>query len=209
MKKLLSLAAVAALAMSASVASHAASLTGAVGATGQGDMTLHLGMGWDWDKSWLESSTGHLTGYWDAGYTYWQSGDRAGGRHSFSFAPVFVYEFAGESVKPFIEAGVGVAAFTGSEVGDRDLGGAFNFEDRLGFGLKFAGGQKVGIRAIHYSNAGISEPNDVLNRTACSIPCRCNGWANEKAEPLGSAFLCPTIPMLSEYPRRSAADNAS
>ncbi|MDN6858716.1 acyloxyacyl hydrolase [Pseudomonas sp. CAN2814] len=160
MKKLRLFAAVAALSLGHVISAQAASLTGAVGATSQGDMTYRLGLGFDWDKSWWESSTGRLTGYWDAGYTYWSAGDRAGGRHSLSFSPVFVYEFSGDSVKPFIEAGIGVAAFTGSEVGDKDLGGAVNFEDRIGAGVKFGGGQAVGIRAMHYSNAGIKEPND-------------------------------------------------
>ncbi len=75
-------------------------------------------------------------------------------------APVFVYEFAGEKVKPFIEAGIGVAVFSGTRVGDQNLGGAFNFEDRMGAGLRFAKGQAVGVRAIHYSNAGMKQPND-------------------------------------------------
>lgn len=160
MKKLLSLAVLAALSLSQVVSVQAASITGAVGATGQGDMTYRLGLGFDWDKSWWESSTGHLTGYWDAGYTYWSAGESAGGRHSLSFSPVFVYEFSGESVKPFFEAGIGIAAFTGSEVGEHDLGGAVTFEDRLGAGLKFGSGQAVGVRAMHYSNAGIGQPND-------------------------------------------------
>jgi len=160
MKKLLSLATVAALTLGYMVSSQAASLTGAVGFTGQNDMTYRLGLGFDWDKSWWETSMGRLTGYWDAGYTYWEGGDRAGGRHSLSFAPVFVYEFSGEKVKPFVEAGIGIAAFSGSEVGDQDLGGSVNFEDRLGVGLRFGEGQALGVRAIHYSNAGISQPND-------------------------------------------------
>ena len=41
-----------------------------------------------------------------------------------------------------------------------DLGSSFQFEDRIGAGLRFAGGHEVGIRAIHYSNAGIKQPND-------------------------------------------------
>lgn len=160
MKKLLSLAALAALSLSQVVSVQAASLTGAVGVTGQSDMTYRLGMSFDWDKSWWESSAGHLTGYWDAGYTYWSAGDRAGGRHSLSFSPVFRYEFAGESAKPFLEAGIGIAAFTGSEVGDQDLGGAVTFEDRIGTGVKFSSGQVVGVRALHYSNAGLGQPNE-------------------------------------------------
>lgn len=161
MKKLLSQAALAAIMMvGAAGAAQAANLTAAAGATGQGDMTLRLGASFDWDKTWWESSTGHLTGYWDTGVTYWGAGDRAGARYSLSVAPVFVYQFNGDSMKPFIEAGIGIAGFSGSEVGDHDLGSAFAFEDRLGFGLKFAGGQSVGIRAIHYSNAGLAMPND-------------------------------------------------
>ena len=40
------------------------------------------------------------------------------------------------------------------------LGGSFQFEDRIGFGLRFNGGHEVGIRATHYSNAGLSSDND-------------------------------------------------
>ncbi len=64
------------------------------------------------------------------------------------------------SSKPFIEAGIGVAAFSGTRVGDQNLGSSLNFEDRIGAGLKFANGQSVGVRAIHYSNAGLKQPND-------------------------------------------------
>ncbi|SDI66985.1 acyloxyacyl hydrolase [Pseudomonas panipatensis] len=160
MKKLLSLAALAALVWGVAGSAQAVNFSAAVGETSQSDLTLRLGAGFDWDKNWWQSSVGHLTGYWDAGYTYWGAGSRAGGRHSLSFAPVFVYQFNGDSVQPFIEAGIGVAGFTGSEVGDHDLGSAFAFEDRIGVGVKFGGGQALGVRAIHYSNAGMAEPNE-------------------------------------------------
>jgi lipid A 3-O-deacylase len=124
-------------------------------------------MGFDWDKSWFESDTGRLTGYWDAGLTQWESGKRAGGRTSLSFAPVFVYEFKTDSsVTPFIEAGVGVSLFSGTRVGDKKLGSSFNFEDRIGFGVKFSNQDKLGARIIHYSNAGIKEPNDGIESVA-------------------------------------------
>ncbi len=48
----------------------------------------------------------------------------------------------------------------GTRVGDQNLGSSLNFEDRIGAGLKFANGQSVGVRAIHYSNAGLKQPND-------------------------------------------------
>lgn len=114
----------------------------------------------------MESSTGKLTGYWDLGYTYWEGGDEAGGRHSLSFAPVFVYEFGSGQLKPFLEAGIGISVFSGTTAGDQKFGSAFNFEDRIGAGLKIGDTQKVGLRATHYSNAGISEPNDGIESYA-------------------------------------------
>lgn len=95
MKKLLPLAVLAALSSVHVASAQAADVSAAVGATGQSGMTYRLGLSWDWDKSWWQTSTGRLTGYWDAGYTYWEGGDEGAGKHSLSFAPVFVYEFAG------------------------------------------------------------------------------------------------------------------
>ena len=157
MKKILSLAAAAALALG-SLSAQAVDFTAAIGQSGDSTMVYRLGAQWNWDSSWWHSSVGRLTGYWDAGYTYWE-GDETSGNHSLSFSPVFVYEFAGESVQPYIEAGIGVAAFTSTELEDNDLGSSFQFEDRIGAGLRFSG-QEIGIRALHYSNAGIKQPND-------------------------------------------------
>lgn len=157
MKKILSLAAAAALGLS-SLSAQAVDFTAAVGQSGDSDMVYRLGAQLNWDKSWMQSDVGRLTGYWDAGYTYWD-GDETSSNHSLSFTPVFVYEFAGETVKPYIEAGIGVAFFENTELEDNDLGSSFQFEDRLGVGLRFSG-QEVGIRAVHYSNAGIEQPND-------------------------------------------------
>lgn len=157
MKKMLALAAIFSF---SSLSVQGAELTGALGATSQGGGTGRIALGFDWDKSWYQTSTGKATGYWDLGYTYWQAGDHAGGRHAVSFAPVFVYEFGEGNIKPFVEAGIGVAVFSGASAGDQKFGSAFNFEDRIGAGLKIDNTQKVGVRVIHYSNAGIKEPND-------------------------------------------------
>ena len=159
MKRLFCLAALAAAALGPSLAAQAAGLEFAVGHTSESTMTYRLGLKSDWDKSWLQSDVGRLTGYWDGAYTYWE-GDKSSASNSLSFSPVLVYEFAGGSVKPYLEAGIGVALFSHTEVEGNRLGTAFQFEDRLGFGLRFAGGHEVGIRATHYSNAGISSRND-------------------------------------------------
>jgi lipid A 3-O-deacylase len=153
------LAAIAAALMGNSFTAQAAGVEFAVGQTSESTMTYRLGMQFDWDKSWLQSDVGRLTGYWSGAYTYWD-GDEASSNHSLSFSPVLVYEFSGQTVKPYVELGVGVAVFASTEVENNQLGSAFQFEDRFGFGLRFAGGHEVGIRATHYSNAGLSSPNN-------------------------------------------------
>lgn len=165
MKRLLCLAALAAALMGQTSLTQAAGIEFSVGQTGQTTQTYRLGMKFDWDQSWLQSDVGRLTGYWDGAYTYWD-GDKRSSNNSLSFSPVFVYEFAGEKVKPYIEAGIGVAVFPNTQIEDNKLGSAFNFEDRIGFGLRFNGGHEVGIRATHYSNAGIKEPNDGIESYA-------------------------------------------
>lgn len=159
MKRLISLMALATAALGYSYTAQAAGIEFGVGHTSESTMTYRLGLNSNWDKSWLQSDVGRLTGYWSGAYTYWEA-DKSSANNSLSFSPVFVYEFAGETVKPYLEAGIGVAVFGHTEVERNKLGTAFQFEDRLGFGLRFAGGHEVGIRATHYSNAGLSSTND-------------------------------------------------
>jgi lipid A 3-O-deacylase len=144
----------------ASPFANAASVSGAVGVTGQGEMIYRAGLEQAWEKRWWVTDTGHVSGYWDAAYTYWEGGDEASGAHSLSFSPVFAYEFAGWRYTPYIEVGIGVAFFSKTDVGEQQLGSSFNFEDRIGVGLKLSDSKKVGLRAIHYSNAGIKDPNE-------------------------------------------------
>ena len=159
MKRAFGLAVLAAIAMGQGITAQAAEVSFSAGQTGESTMVYRLGLQSAWDKSWWQTSVGHLTGYWDGAYTYWD-GDKHSSNHSLSFAPVFVYEFGNGSVKPFIEAGIGVAAFSQTQIEDNKLGSSFNFEDRIGLGLRFGGGHEVSVRAMHYSNAGIKEPND-------------------------------------------------
>lgn len=158
MRKIVSLVAFAALACGSVSTVQAMDMTVAIGQTGDSTMTYRLGTQFDFNQSWFASDVGRLTGYWDAAYTYWD-GDKTASNHSLSFSPVFVYEFAGERFKPYVEAGIGIAAFSSTELESNDLGSSFQFEDRLGFGVRFAD-QEVGVRAMHYSNAGIKKPND-------------------------------------------------
>ncbi|PTS86671.1 acyloxyacyl hydrolase [Pseudomonas sp. HMWF032] len=158
MRKVVTLAALLALAWGHVSAVQAMDVSAAVGQTGDSTMTYRLGTQFDFNQSWFASDVGRLTGYWDAAYTYWD-GDETSSNHSLSLSPVFVYEFAGGRFIPYLEAGIGIAAFSSTELEDNDLGSSFQFEDRIGFGVRFAG-QEVGVRALHYSNAGLKQPND-------------------------------------------------
>src|SRR5690606_19982304 len=130
-----------------------------VGSSHDSTTVVRLALQSDFSRSWWESPTGRLTGYWDAGYTWWE-GDRASDNHTLSLAPVFVYEFAGERLRPFIEAGIRVALLAAARVEERDLAAMLQFAHRIGAGLRFGGGHTLGPRAIHYSNAGIEDPDD-------------------------------------------------
>ncbi|WP_027350463.1 acyloxyacyl hydrolase [Halotalea alkalilenta] len=151
---------IAALACLPWVSTYAGNVTIAPGITGQSDTTLRLAYGREWDNRWLQSQRGELGGYWDLGLTYWEEGDAAPDRYSISFSPVFVYRFNTDGFTPFIEAGIGAAAFSGTHVGDRDLGSRLAFEDRIGAGVEFAVHHVIGIRAMHYSNADLASPNE-------------------------------------------------
>lgn len=165
MTRLFCMVAITATLMGYGITTQAAGIEFAVGQTGESDTTYRLGLQFNWDTSWWQSDVGRLTGYWSGAYTYWK-GDETVSNNSLSFSPVFVYEFSSQTVKPYIELGVGVAIFSGTEIEENDLGGAFQFEDRFGVGLRFAGGHEVGIRATHYSNAGITSKNDGIESYA-------------------------------------------
>ena len=158
MRKGLSLLAAVALAGAFSPAVQALDLTLSAGQSQDSTAVLRIGLQSDFSRSWWQTSTGRLTGYWDLAYSWWE-GDLNSDNHSLSLAPVLVYEFAGERLRPFIEAGIGVAVFADTRVEDRQLGSMFQFEDRLGVGLRFGQGHALGLRAIHYSNASIKAPN--------------------------------------------------
>lgn len=130
-----------------------------VGQSSESTMIYRLSLQKNFQKSWWQSDVGRLTGYWDLAYQYWD-GDHSSSMHGLSLSPVFVYEFSGQRVQPYIEAGIGLAALSKKEFEGREFGSKFSFEDRIGLGIRFGEGHEIGLRAMHYSNAGIKQPND-------------------------------------------------
>ncbi|MCL4758649.1 MAG: acyloxyacyl hydrolase [Rhodocyclaceae bacterium] len=151
-------AALLALGVVPATGAQAADLTVATGRTSASTLVVRVGAQFDFERAWFVSDVGRLTGYWDAGYTYWDGGSKSR-NHSISLNPVFVYEFTGERFRPYVEGGIGIALFARTEMYGFELSTAFQFEDRLGFGVRF-GEHEIGLRAQHYSNANIKRPND-------------------------------------------------
>ena len=141
-------------------------ITVQIGESSENTTTYRIGAQWEFGRTLWQSAGGgmQLDGYWDAGVTRWSSL----GATSLTLTPMFRLNFATSvaGVTPFLEGGIGAAYFTETDLDDQDLGSKFQFEDRLGAGLRFASGSEVGVRYYHYSNAGIKQPNDGIDMAA-------------------------------------------
>ena len=141
-------------------------ITVQIGESSESTTTYRVGAQLEFGRTLWQSAGGgvQLDGYWDAGVTRWSSLDAT----SLTLTPMFRLNFGASvaGVTPFLEAGIGAAYFTETDLGDQDLGSKFQFEDRLGAGVRFASGSEVGVRYYHYSNAGIKQPNDGIDMAA-------------------------------------------
>lgn len=65
--------------------------------------------------------------------------------------------------RPYLEAGLGAALFSRTEVGAKNFSTAFQFSQHLGLGLEIGQRLSVGWRYSHYSNGDIDMPNDGID----------------------------------------------
>jgi len=80
----------------------------------------------------------------------------------YSAAPVIRYTFKRRGpILPFLELSVGVAYLNHTHLDDRNLGIHFAFQDRFGVGALLGASERlsVGVHAVHYSNAHLSNHN--------------------------------------------------
>lgn len=115
-----------------------------------------------WHVTWLGNKTGYVRGYFELSYNRWEHG--RDNINAVAFSPVFQYVFdAGNATwYPYIEAGIGVACLDDYEINDRNMSSNFQFEDRIGAGIRIKN-MDISVRYMHYSNAGLEEPNDGLD----------------------------------------------
>lgn len=104
-----------------------------------------------------------LNGYHDLSYSYWNGKNNT--MSSVSYSPVFTLELVNFDIatfKPYLEAGIGISYLSKKEFENKKFGTNFQFEDRVGVGLKNRN-LNLYVRYLHYSNAGIKKDNDGLN----------------------------------------------
>lgn len=124
-------------------------------------------------ESWFESRVGCLSGYHEMSLSNLEHREES--IRQIAYSPVFTYSFPGltEIVSPYIEGGIGISLLSDKMISGRDLSTYFQFEDRIGVGLRFGRTHihDLNIRYMHYSNASIKQPNDGIDMLMVSYSC--------------------------------------
>ena len=132
--------------------------------------STHLGriaLQWDWDKRWFQASERHLGGLWDVVLGHW-NGDVKPGQNShiteIGLTPVFRYQ-RNDLRGLYLEGGIGFHWLSRTQIGNRQLGTAFQFGDHVGVGCRFGakGHYDLGYRFQHLSNGNIKRPNEGMD----------------------------------------------
>lgn len=141
--------------------------------------SIHFGLEKTWTKQWFEDCPWNVRGYWDLSFytmrrPHKENFETNNKIQAIAVAPVFRFyktEPVLQSKVFYIELAVGLAQMNKRSIGQRELGTNFQFEDRLGVGLRF-GKQKqydLNYRVVHFSNAYIGHKNHGINLHLLSI----------------------------------------
>lgn len=117
----------------------------------------------DFGQAWFKDYKWSLSGYWDASINLWKDDESIA---ALALSPVFTFSpNRSTGTKPYIEVGVGAALISEREIAGRDLSSPFQFEDRIGFGIRLGEKQlhDINFRFTHYSNASLRLPNDGID----------------------------------------------
>ena len=110
---------------------------------------------------------GKLAGYIEASVNFWEGDENM---YVLAISPVFAYYFGPKSwgLHPYLEAGIGFSYVSKTEINDRTLTSHFQFEDRLGLGIRT---RRVdyNFRYLHYSNANFKVPNEGMDMLVLTV----------------------------------------
>lgn len=115
--------------------------------------------------------------HWEFGYSRWSS-DNGPNKDLdvFNINPVFTYELgsADQAFLPYVDISIGIAYVSDTTIADKKLGQHFQFDDRLGFGVRFGDEKRhdVALGARHVSNAGLDSDNDGFDVVSVSYTYR-------------------------------------
>jgi lipid A 3-O-deacylase len=127
-----------------------------------------IGLVWDPRLSWWDIGGWHFSMVVEGHLAAWHTdqGNVNSNIVETGVTPVFRFGKNSGSVRPFIEAGVGVRLISHPRIStDYTLSSAFQFADMVGVGLQLGERQQyqTGFRFQHLSNAGIKHPNPGIN----------------------------------------------
>lgn len=116
----------------------------------------------NFDKTWFD---GRVKGQWQLSLSDWDFGNGSGDDlQVFSIGPVFIYDFKryANGLQPYAEYGLGLAYVSETQIDGDDLGIHFQFDNRLGLGIRFGSDQRhdLSVSFRHISNAGLDGDND-------------------------------------------------
>lgn len=124
---------------------------------------IDLGAVWDPGLNWWYIGGWNFTTVVEGHAVYWNTNGNV--HHTigeFGVTPILRFEKSAGTIRPFVEAGVGLRLLTSPRVSESyTLSSGFQFADMVGVGVKFGGRMQyqVGYRFQHLSNAGIKRPN--------------------------------------------------
>lgn len=139
------------------------SVSAGIGYSLDEEVLVRVGIQHYFDSAWWGSDTGVLSAYLDVSYNHLFLSEN----HDltiYALSPVFYYEFHQSiyQAKPRVEFGIGASYISEKEIIDRNMGGHFQFEDRIGAGLKWEQ-VYLSLLYLHYSNGGIYPANAGYN----------------------------------------------
>ncbi|MFI4938417.1 MAG: acyloxyacyl hydrolase [Candidatus Berkiellales bacterium] len=153
--------------------------------SGQGVLDIvpyRFSASWDFGSIWRKHELWGLHGVLESSYAVWNgpvrpelAPERPIALHAATIGPMLRWQrqepLPGLKAMPYTELGVGLSWLSQTEIQGRILSLHFQFEDKIGMGMRFGNKQQydLALRAYHYSNASIKRPNSGVNLAMISF----------------------------------------
>jgi len=128
---------------------------------------------WDFGAVWTDNCLWDLNLLYESSVGMWNGSlGLTGGNDKvevFTVSPTFRFNrmkaLGSTKAYPYIELSIGASLLSQTEFGGRILSTSYQFEDKIGVGLRFGEDKEYDInyRFFHYSNASMKRPNSGIN----------------------------------------------